>query len=61
MKRFVAVNLPRFEEEKGGKEDEVIEKRYQELEEETCGESDNLAGRFDSSYSKVKDMCTVVA
>jgi len=32
VKRFVAVNLPRFEEEKGRKEDEVIEKKYQELE-----------------------------
>lgn len=37
MKRFVAVNLPRFEEKKGGKEDGVIEKRYQELEEAMGG------------------------
>jgi len=37
VKRFVAVILPRFEEEKGGKKDEVIEKRYQELEEAMGG------------------------
>jgi len=28
---------------------------------EGCGESDYLVSRFDSSYSKVKDMCSVVA
>ena len=38
VKRFVAVNLPQFEEEKGGKEDEVIAKMYQELEEAMGGQ-----------------------
>ena len=37
VKRFVAVNLPRFEEDKAGKEDEVMANRYQELEEAMGG------------------------